>query len=92
MSEFIYTLVPSFSLGMVALSLIYKIHIRSVSTFITFVMVASVSNLILLGHIDCSMYVLVAFMVVLMYRAMQKDTVDRFIVTKYRGKERRGSI
>lgn len=92
MSEFIYTLVPSFSLGMVALSLMYKIHIRSVSTFITFVMVASVSNLILLGHIDCSMYVLVAFMVVLMYRAMQKDTVDRFIVTKYRGKERRGSI
>ena len=92
MSEFIYTLVPSFSLGMVALSLMYKIHIRSVSTFITFIMVATVSNLILLGHIDCAMYMLVGFMVVLMYRAMQKDAVDSFMVTKYRDKERRGSI
>lgn len=92
MSEFIYTLIPSFSLGMVALSLMYKIHIRSVSTFITFIMVATVSNLILVGHIDCAMYMLVAFMVILMYRAMQKDTVDRFIVTKYKGAERRGSV
>jgi len=92
MSEFIYTLVPSFSLGMVALSLIYKIHVRSVSTFITFIMVATVSNLILAGYIDCSMYVLVGFMVVLMYRAMQKDAVDSFMVTKYNGTERRGSI
>ena len=55
-------------------------------------MVATVSNLILLGHIDCAMYMLVGFMVVLMYRAMQKDAVDSFMVTKYRDKERRGSI
>lgn len=92
MSEFIFTLVPTFSLGMVALSLIYKIHKRSVSAFITFVMVASVSNLIMIGSIECAMYVLIAFMVVIMYRAMQKDASDNFMVNKYRGKERRGAL
>ena len=62
---------------------------RSISSFMTFVMIAVVSNAIYYGFVEFGLDVLVIFMVVLMLRALNKPDNDTIYPKIYRGQEKR---
>lgn len=92
MNQYLYLLLPYLSLGMVALSIRFKLHKRSISTFMSFVMIAVVSNCIHYGYVDCGLIATVIYMVVMMLRAMGKPDNDIIVPKIYRGKEKRNVI
>ena len=87
--EFIYGLLPYFTLALLALALLFKIHKRSVSTFLTILASALVINLNRYGFGDSASLVLLIFLIVLLFRAILKPTNDTFLVKTYIGAERR---
>jgi hypothetical protein len=90
MTEFLINLSPYFTFGLIALSLLFKLHKRSVSTFITIVMSGVIVNMFYYGMSECATAIFIIFLIVIFFRAMIKPENDTFIVRKYRGEERRG--
>jgi len=89
MSNYIYLLVPYFSMGMLALSILFKLYKRSISSFMTFMMIAVVSNAVYYGYVEIGLDILVVFMVFLMLRALNKPDNDTIYPKIYRGEEKR---
>lgn len=84
MQEHLYLFFPMFANGMVALSLMFKLYRRSVSTLMMFLAVAISSNLMYYGFIDEGILSMLVFMVVTLARAMAKSSSDRFFHHRYR--------
>jgi|GEM_PF-3742534 len=90
MTEFMINLSPYFTLGLIALSLLFKLHKRSVSTFITIVMAGVIVNMFYYGMSECAVMMFILFLVVIFFRAMIKPETDTFFIKVYKGEERRG--
>ena len=89
MNQYLYLLLPYFSLGMVALSFQFRLHKRSVSTFMAFVMIAFTSNAIHYGYVELGLIAVIVYMVAVMVRAIAKPANDTIIPKIYRGCEKR---
>jgi len=89
MSQELYTLIPMISLAMVFFSFSMKIYKRSISSFISILMISISSNLAYYGYIDLASMAVLIFMVVMFYRAMVKPENDSFFIHRYNGEERR---
>ena len=89
MSNFIYDLSPTFTFGLLALSFLFKIYKRSVSTFVIIVVSASVVNLNHYGHQEYSSTIILISLAGLLIRAMVKPTNDSWIHSPYSGVEKR---
>jgi len=76
----LYELIPFFSLGLFALAFRYKIYKRSVSTFLTIIMVALSSNLVYYGYINSAIVFTLMIVTILLYRAIIKPTDDTFLI------------
>lgn len=87
--EVLYHLIPALSLGLAVLSIIYKLHRRSVSSFLTIIMVALSSNAIYYGLFSLSMIVVFVFTMVIFMRGIMKADNDKFSIDMYSGKEKR---
>jgi len=89
MSMFIYQFLPTFTLGLVALSILFKIPKRSVSTFVIIITSSMVVNLNYRGYVEYSSIVILLALTFLLVRAMMKPANDKWICRHYHGKERR---
>lgn len=75
--------------GFLALSMLFKIYKRSISTFSVFVAFAIVSNLLYYGYVELAMCALIISLVLLLLRAIMKDDNDTIFVKPYKGTEKR---
>jgi len=89
MTQTLYTLVPMLSLVMFVMSFTMRIYRRSVSSFITILMVAISSNAMYYGYIEFGLISIVLLMIIMFYRAVVKPANDSFIIHKYNGEDRR---
>jgi len=89
MSMFIYELSPTFTLGLLALSFLFRVPQRSVSTFIIILTSSLVVNLNHNGHQEYSSLLILIALIFLLVRAMMKPANDKWICRPYHGKERR---
>ena len=80
--EYLYSFFPLFSGGLVALSIMFKIHKRSVSTFIYLLSQASVLHLISYGYIEWAIVLTLITMFVLLLRAMMKEDSDECMIKR----------
>jgi len=84
----LYTLVPMLSIVLFTMSLTMKIYKRSVSSFITIIMVAVASNSMYYGYINFGLVTIVVLMVVMFLRAVTKADTDSFLIHRHKEKER----
>jgi len=89
MSLFIYELSPAFIFGLLALTLIFKIYQRSVSTFVIILVSATVVNLNYYGYQEYSSIIILVSLAGLLIRAMVKPTNDNWIYFPYNGVDKR---
>jgi len=80
MSEYLLLLIPYFSLGMLGLAIQFKLYKRSITTCLSFIMIAISSNLFYYGIADIGTItiVIVAYMVTVMVRAICKTETDKW--------------
>jgi hypothetical protein len=79
MNDHIVLFFPYFSGGMAALSIMFKLYKRSVSTFITFIGIAISSTLVLIDKLELGLLIMMALMIVMLWRAMVKNDNDTFL-------------
>lgn len=89
MSLFIYEFTPTFTLTLLALSFMFNIHHRSVSTFVIILVSAIVTNLDHYGYQEYSQLVIIISLAGLLIRAMTKPDNDRVFHPPYLGIEKR---
>ncbi|MDQ7044716.1 MAG: hypothetical protein Q9M40_07115 [Sulfurimonas sp.] len=92
MSALFYQLIPTISLGLIALSFLFNIHKRSVSAFLTLMMVAISSNFIYYAYLDLAMLSILFFTIIIFIRAIVKPANDKWICRSYKGDEKRNTI
>jgi len=76
MSTVLYDFIPTASLALVALLLLYRIHRRSVSTFVSVSGISVALNLAHYGYLDAAAGVALLTMILLVYRAMLRPPTD----------------
>lgn len=82
MTSYLYEFIPFFTGGIVALSLLFKIYKRSITTFIYIISQQIVINLFIYGYMDEALIVMLLTMVTLLVRAMAKSDNDKFFNAK----------
>ena len=80
--EHIYLFFPMFANGMVALSFLFKLYKRSISSFIMYIAIALTSNIMYAGHIEIGLLVMIIVMIAVMVRAMTKCDADSLFTSK----------
>lgn len=85
----IYEFFPMFSGGLIALSLLFKIHKRSVSTFIHIISQAVALHLVYCSEMEIAIILLLTTTSILLIRAMLKDDNDKLIIHKKKNVLRR---
>ena len=83
MSTYLYMLIPYTSLGVLAIAIRFKLHRRSVTTFMSFVMIAVTSISFYYGYIEVGICATVVYIVVAMFRAMCKPQTDRLFTNSH---------
>lgn len=83
MSTYMYMLVPYMSLGILAIAIRFKLHKRSVTTFMSLVMIAVTSISFYYGYIEFGICTTVVYIAVAMLRAMCKPQTDRFFTDSH---------
>lgn len=81
--EYLYMLIPYMSLGVLAIALRFKLHRRSVATFMSLVMIAVTSISFYYGYIEVGICVTVVYIAVSMARAMCKPQTDRLFTNSH---------
>lgn len=89
MSNFIYELSPTFTLGLVVLAFMFRIYKRSISTFVIIMLSAIVTNLNNLGYQDYSTTLVFLTIPMLLMRAIMKPETDSIIQKPFCGIEKR---
>lgn len=89
MGMFIYELSPTFTLGLLALSILFRVPQRSISTFVIILASSLVVNLNHNGYQEYSSPIILIALAFLLVRAMMKPANDKWICKPYHGKERR---
>ena len=75
--EILILIAPVFSTGILALALLFRVHKRSISTFIIFIIIAIMSNAIKYGYIETALATLMLGQFFLLVRAMLKPSNDK---------------
>lgn len=89
MSIFIHELSPTFTFGLLALTLMFKIYQRSVSTFVIILVSTIVVNLNDHGYQEYSSSVILVSLTGLLIRAMVKPANDSWVHFPYCVEEKR---
>ena len=89
MSLFMYEFSPTFTFGLLALALIFKIYQRSISTFVIIIVTTAVVNLNYYGYQEYSSSIILVSLAGLLIRAMVKPTNDHLVHFPYHGVEKR---
>ena len=76
--EYLYMLIPYFSLGMLGLAIQFKVYKRSVSAFMSLINIAITSNLFYYGYIELGIVVVAVYMSIVMVRAICKRDNDKW--------------
>ena len=77
MSIYLYMLIPYMSIGILALSIKFKIYNRSVATFMSFVSIAVTSNCFYYGYIEIGIIATVVYIGIAMARAICKPSTNK---------------